>query len=73
MEEKGRALLDASLAVLVDRAGGAIELTQTEYVSIKARRGPYRIVAMVDKTGPGEPVIRISLKPTRGAPSDPVM
>jgi len=61
MDEKGRALLDAALAVLLERAGGTVELTQSEYLAIKARRGPYQIVGEVDKSGPGEPVIRVTL------------
>ena len=73
MDEKGRALLDAALAVLLDRAGGTVELTQTEYAAIKARRGAYQIVGEVDKTGPGEPIIRVTLRPSTKADDSPVM
>jgi hypothetical protein len=59
----GRALLDAAFTVLIDRAGGEVELTQSEYHAIKARRGKYVIVGEVDKSGPGESIIRVRLKP----------
>jgi hypothetical protein len=62
VDEKGRALLDAALAVLLDRAGGIVELTRSEYLAIKARRGEYQIRGEVDKSGPGEPIIRVRLR-----------
>ena len=60
-EVPGRALIDAALPLLIDRAGAEITYTQSEYQAMKARRGPYRIQAAVDKSGPGEPVIRVRL------------
>jgi hypothetical protein len=72
MDENGRALIDAALPLLLDRAGGEIEYTQSEYQAIRARRGPYRISAEVDKSGPGEPVIRVRLVPSDVRDDTPV-
>jgi hypothetical protein len=35
--------------------------------------GPYVITAKVDKSGPGEPVVRVAIEATPGKASDPVM
>lgn len=72
MDAKGRALLDAALSVMVDRAGGSVELTQTEFAGIKARRGPYQLVASVDRSGPGEPIIRVELRPSDRMDDTPI-
>ena len=69
----GKALLDAALAVALDKLGGELTYTQSEYLAIKARRGPYKLAAAVDKSGPGEPVVRVTLRPAPGKVSDPVM
>ena len=63
----------AALAVAVDRAGGELTYTQSEYLAIKARRGPYRIQAETDKSRPGEPRITVRIVPAPGKGSDPVM
>jgi hypothetical protein len=63
-QREGQVLLDVALAVLVDRAGGSVEYTQSEYEAAKARRGPFQVEAVVDKSGPGEPVVRLAIKPS---------
>jgi hypothetical protein len=71
-DDLGRAFFDAALAVAVERAGGELTYTQSEYVAIMARRGSYRIQAEADRGGPGEPTISVRLIPTPGKASDPV-
>lgn len=67
------ALIRSALAVLLERTGGTMEYTQTEYAAIKAVHGPYVITAKVDKSGPGEPVVRVAIEAAPGKASDPVM
>jgi hypothetical protein len=66
-------VMRGAVMVLVERAGGFVEFTDTELAAIRARRGPYIATAMVDRSKPGEPIIRVALEPAPGAPSDPVM
>jgi hypothetical protein len=71
-DDLGRAFFDAALAVAVERAGGELTYTQSEYVAIKARHGSYRIQAEADKSGPGVPRIIVRLVPAPGKERDPV-
>lgn len=57
------ALFMSALGVLLDKAGGKLRYTQTEYAAIRARRGDYQLQASIDMTGPGEPVIEIENDP----------
>jgi hypothetical protein len=66
--DKEATLTRSALAVLLERAGGSAEYTQSEYQAVMARRGPYRIVGEIDKSGPGEPRIRVSLVPAPAKP-----
>lgn len=68
----GGAMLDAALALLLDKAGGELRYTQSEYAAIKARRGSYRIQAEADTSGPGEPVIVVRIVPGPADPKVPV-
>lgn len=54
-------MMRAALAVALERAGGEIEYTQTEFAAVRARLGEYVITGEVDRAAPGEPVIRIRL------------
>jgi hypothetical protein len=60
------ALIVSALAVLLDKAGGEMTYTQTEYAAIRARRSDYLVEADVDKSAPGEPVIRVKIIPKSG-------
>jgi hypothetical protein len=71
-DDLGRAFFDAALAVALERAGGELTYTQSEYAAIKARRGAYRIQGEADKSGPGEPRITVRLIPAPGKASDPI-
>jgi hypothetical protein len=70
--EKDSALLLSALAVLLERSGGEMAYTQTEYAAVRAARGEYKIEGEVDRTGPGEPVIRVKLIPGQSKTSMPV-
>jgi hypothetical protein len=63
LQEKESALIRSALAVLLERQGGEMTYTQSEFAAIVATRGRYVIEAEVDKTGPGEPLIRVKLIP----------
>jgi hypothetical protein len=63
LQEKESALIRSALAVLLERQGGEMTYTQSEYAAIVATRGRYLIEGEVDKSGPGEPVIRVKLIP----------
>jgi hypothetical protein len=67
------ALIRSALAVLLERAGGTMEYTQTEYSAVRAAHGPYVITAKVDKSGPGEPVVCVAIEAAPGKATDPVM
>ena len=71
-DERGEVLIRSALAVLLEREGGEIEYTQTEYTAVKARHGEYVITGEVDRSGPGEPVIRVKLVPSDTKGSMPV-
>ena len=66
------ALINSALAVLLERMGGVMTYTQTEYAGVRAARGEYVITAVVDKSGPGEPVIRVALEASAAKGSMPV-
>lgn len=67
------ALIRSALIVALERAGGTLEFTETEYAAVRAMRGPYVITAKVDRSGPDEPVVRVALEPAPGKASDPIM
>jgi hypothetical protein len=64
--DKDSALITSALAVLIERHGGEITYTQTEFGAVRARRGDYVLTAEVDRSGPGEPVIHVKLIPQSG-------
>jgi hypothetical protein len=66
------ALISSALAVLLERQGGSMTYTQTEYAAVRDRRGEYVIEAEVDRSGPGEPVVRVTLVPSSTKGSMPV-
>jgi cell division protein FtsN len=66
------ALISSALAVLLERVGGAMTYTQTEYAAVRAARGEYVITAVVDKSRPGEPLIRVALEASSAKGSMPV-
>ena len=66
--EKQAALTSSALAVLLEREGGSVEYTQSEFAAVRARHGDYSIVGEVDRSGPGEPIIRLTLQPKPAAP-----
>jgi hypothetical protein len=72
MNEKQSVLLSSALAVLLERAGGEMSYTQTEITAVRVRRGEYVITGEVDRSGPGEPLIRIKLEPSDRKGSMPV-
>jgi hypothetical protein len=72
MQEKESTLIRSALAVLLERAGGSIAYTEAEYAGVRARRGEYAISGWVDRSGPGEPVIRVELIPDTNKASMPV-
>lgn len=71
-DEAARGFFDGALAVLLDKLGGEVTFTQSEYLAIKARRGQYRIQGQADKSGPGEPRITVKIIPAPGRSSDPI-
>lgn len=70
--EKESALIRSALAVALERAGGEIAYTQSEFAAVAARHGAYQIEGEVDKSGPGEPIIRVKLRPTTAKGSMPI-
>ena len=59
------AIVGSALAVLIERFGGAIEYTETEFQAVRDRHGAYHIVGDIDSSAPGEP--RILLRIERNA------
>jgi hypothetical protein len=72
IQEKESTLIRSALAVLLERMGGEMTYTQTEYAAIRAAHGEYLISGEVDRSGPGEPVIRVKLVPDASKGSMPV-
>lgn len=72
MVDKGAAMTTSALAVLLERMGGEMTYTQSEYAAIRAARGEYRIEGEVDRSAPGEPVIRVRIVPSTSEGSMPV-
>lgn len=72
MTDKESALIRSALVVLLERMGGEMAYTQTEYAAARARLGEYLIEGQVDRSGPGEPVIRVKLIPSTARGSMPV-
>jgi hypothetical protein len=70
--DKETAMIRSALAVLLERAGGEMTYTQSEFAAVRAARGEYSIAAEVDRSAPGEPVIRVTLIPTTAKGSMPV-
>jgi hypothetical protein len=70
--DKQTALINSALAVLLDRMGGEMTYTQSEFAAILAARGEYVIQGEVDRSGPGEPVVRVTLEPSTRKQSMPV-
>jgi hypothetical protein len=62
LQEKESTLIRSALAVLLERMGGDMEYTQSEFAAVRAMRGEYVITGEVDKSGPGEPVIRVKIE-----------
>jgi len=56
-----QAIVHSALAVLIQRAGGAIEYTETEFQAVHDRHGAYRIVGDIDSSGPGQPRIKLRI------------
>lgn len=55
------AIVHSALAVLIQRAGGAIEYTESEFQGVHDRHGAYRIVGDIDSSGPGQPRIKLRI------------
>lgn len=70
--DKQSALVSSALAVLIERAGGEITYTQSEFAAVRATRGEYVIEGVVDRSTPGEPVIRVKLIPSTRKGTMPV-
>ena len=60
------ALMAAALAVVLEREGGELTFTQSEFAAVRAKNGDYVITTEIDKSGPGEPTIRVKLEPKAG-------
>lgn len=56
---------------MIERDGGTLEFTQTELEAVRARHGEYVLTGEIDKSGPGEPVIRIRILPDAAKGSMP--
>lgn len=54
-------LEEAAIGREGSRIAGTVELTQSEFLAIKARRDKYQIRGEVDRSAPGKPVIRVRL------------
>jgi hypothetical protein len=72
IQEKESVLIRSALAVLLERMGGQMEYTQSEYSAVRAARGEYLITGEVDRSGDGEPVIRVRLVESNAKGSMPV-
>lgn len=72
IQEKESTLIRSALAVLLERMGGEMTYTQTEFAGVRAARGEYVITGEVDKSGPGEPVIRVKLEADTSKGSMPI-
>jgi hypothetical protein len=64
--DKMSALISSALAVVLQRAGGELTYTDSEFQAVRAKNGDYVITAHVDRSAPGEPVIRVKLEPKAG-------
>ena len=62
------AIVRSALAVLIQRAGGSIEYTESEFQGVRDWHGAYRIVGDIDRSGEGEPRIQLRIAPGRGLP-----
>jgi len=62
----------AALIVALERTGGELEFTQSEFAAVRARLGEYVISGEVDRDVPREPVIRIRLVPSAAKRSMPI-
>lgn len=71
-ENKESVLIRSALAVLLERMGGSMEYTQSEFAAVKAARGEYVISGEVDRSRAGEPVIRVRLVESNAKGSMPV-
>ena len=72
LQERENALFRSALAVMLERQGGAMTYTQTEFAAVKGKRGPYVMRGLVDQSGDGEPTVRVELVPDERATPDPV-
>lgn len=70
--DKGEALIAAALAVVLEREGGELAFTQSEYAAVRAKNGDYVITTEIDKSSPGEPVIRVRIEPSTRKGTMPV-
>jgi hypothetical protein len=70
--DKQTALINSALAVLLERMGGEMTYTQSEFSAVQARRGEYAIQGEIDRSGSSEPVIRVTLIPVTSKGSMPV-
>jgi hypothetical protein len=70
--DTGEALIAAALAVVLER-GGELAFTQSEFAAVRAKNGDYVITTEIDKSAPGEPVIRVKLEPKAGPGKMPVV
>ena len=60
------AIVRSALAVLIQRAGGSIEYTESEFQGVRDWHGAYRIVGDIDRSGDGEPRIQLRITPRSG-------
>jgi hypothetical protein len=65
-------MMRAALIVALERAGGELEYTRSEFLAVRARLGEYVIQGEVDRDRPGEAVVRIRLMPSATKRSMPV-
>lgn len=70
--EQVSVVITGAMFVALDRAGGTFEFTDVELAAIKARRQGQVITATVDRSGPGEPIIRLTFEQGTGPTNDPV-
>jgi hypothetical protein len=66
-------VITGAMFVALDRAGGTFEFTDVELAEIKARRRGQVISAVVDRSRPGEPIIRLTFEQGTKPTTDPVM
>jgi hypothetical protein len=68
------AVITGAMFVALDRAGGTFDFTDVELTEVKARRRGQVITATVDRSKPGEPVIRLTFEQgTSPVESEPIM